>query len=114
MDPKLKELEAKIGKVPKIFKDLKELSPEMFSMIEAIDQMVWADGALSRKEKKIIAIAVAAALRDSHAVRAQTAGASNLGVSKDEIEEALRVTFLLAGMPAYVYGRTALDDLVKD
>jgi 4-carboxymuconolactone decarboxylase len=114
MDPKLMELEKKIGKVPKIFKELKELSPEMYGMVEALDQMIWADGVLSRKDKKILAIAIAAALRDQHAVKAQLAGASNLGVTKDEIEEALRVTFLLAGMPAYVYGRTALDEIMKE
>ena len=56
---------------------------------------------------------LAAALRDRHAVRAQAAGASNLGVDYDEMEEALRVTFLLAGMPAYTYGRTAIDDFMK-
>lgn len=114
MDQKLKDLEKKIGKVPKIFQELKELSPEMYGMVEALDQMIWADGTLTRKDKKLIAIAVAAALRDRHAVKAQMAGASNLGVTKDEIEEALRVTFILAGMPAYMYGRTALDDLVNE
>jgi alkylhydroperoxidase/carboxymuconolactone decarboxylase family protein YurZ len=38
------------------------------------------------------------------------AGAANLGVSKEEIEEGLRVAFLLAGMPAYVHGKTALEE----
>jgi alkylhydroperoxidase/carboxymuconolactone decarboxylase family protein YurZ len=56
---------------------------------------------------------VAAALRDRHAVRAQAAGADKLGVEFEDVAEALRVTFLLAGMPAYVYGRTAIEDLMK-
>ncbi|HOV67758.1 MAG TPA: carboxymuconolactone decarboxylase family protein, partial [Methanoregulaceae archaeon] len=30
-----------------------------------------------------------------------------------EIEEALRVTFLLAGMPAYVHGRAAAEEYYK-
>ena len=29
------------------------------------------------------------------------------------VEEAIRVTFLLSGMPAYVYGRAQMDELVK-
>jgi alkylhydroperoxidase/carboxymuconolactone decarboxylase family protein YurZ len=33
-------------------------------------------------------------------------------VAPEEIEEALRVTFLLSGMPAYVYGRTAMEDIM--
>jgi len=42
------------------------------------------------------------------------AGAANLGVSKEEIEEGLRVAFLLAGIPAYVHGKTALEEYVGE
>ena len=106
-------LEKKIGKVPKFFKELTTKEPEMFNMVMRFEQHIWDDGELSKKTKKIIAIAIAAALRDQHAVRAQIAGASNLGVTKREVEEALRVTFLLSGMPAYVYGKAQLDDIMK-
>ena len=74
---------------------------------------IWDDGKISKKTKKLIAIAIAAALRDQHAVRAQLMGAANLGVTKAEVEEALRVTFLLSGMPAYVYGKAQLDEVMK-
>jgi 4-carboxymuconolactone decarboxylase len=113
MEQKMKKLEEKIGKVPKIFQELKELDPELYASVMGLDQMIWADGALSRQTKKLIAIAVAAALRDRHAVRAQMAGASNLGVTMEEVDEALRVTFLLSGMPAYVYGKTAAEELLR-
>lgn len=108
-----KKLEEKIGKIPPvIFKELKETDPpDLYGKVMGLDQVIWADGALSRQTKKVIAIAIAAALRDGHAVRAQMAGAANLGVSKEEIEEGLRVAFLLAGgMPAYVHGKTALEE----
>ncbi|HTY52494.1 MAG TPA: carboxymuconolactone decarboxylase family protein [Methanomicrobiales archaeon] len=108
----MKELEKKIGKVPVFFVELMKTQPDMHEAILAFDQHIWDDGALSRKTKKILAIAIAAALRDQHAVKAQLAGAKRLGVSPDEIEEALRVTFLLSGMPAYVYGRAAMDDIM--
>ncbi len=110
---KLRSLETKIGKVPKFFKELTTKEPEMFNLVMRFEQHIWDDGKLSRKTKKLIAIAIAAALRDQHAVRAQLAGAKNLGVTKAEIEEALRVTFLLSGMPAYVYGKAQLDDVMK-
>ena len=109
----MKELEKKIGKVPVFFKEMMKTAPDMHGMVLAFDQHVWDDGLLSRKTKKILAIAIAAALRDQHAVRAQLAGAKNLGVSKGEIEEALRVTFLLSGMPAYVYGKAAMEEIMK-
>jgi len=109
----LRSLEKKIGKVPKFFKELTTKEPEMFNLVMRFEQHIWDDGKLSRKTKKLIAIAIAAALRDQHAVRAQLAGAANLGVTKGEVEEALRVTFLLSGMPAYVYGKAQLDEVMK-
>ncbi|MDD3976766.1 carboxymuconolactone decarboxylase family protein [Methanomicrobium antiquum] len=107
------ELGKKIGKVPVIFKELEKTDPLMHEKILAFDHLVWDDGALTRQQKKIIAIAIAAALRDEHAVYAQIAGAKNLGVKKEEIDEGLRVAFLLAGMPAYVYGKTKLEEAYK-
>jgi 4-carboxymuconolactone decarboxylase len=109
----LKGLEKKIGKVPKFFKELTTNEPEMFNLVMRFEEHIWDDGEVSKKTKKLIAIAIAAALRDQHAVRAQLAGAKNLGVTKGEIEEALRVTFLLSGMPAYVYGKAQLDEVMK-
>ena len=109
----MRELEKKIGKVPVFFRELMKTQPDMHGAVIAFDQHIWDDGALSRKSKKIIAIAIAAALRDQHAVKAQLAGAKRLGVTPDEIEEALRVTFLLSGMPAYVYGRAAMEETMK-
>jgi len=110
----IKDLEKKIGKVPKFFKELTVNDPKMFEMVMKLEGHVWDDGALSRKTKKLIAIAIAASLRDQHATRAQLAGAANLGVTKTEVEEALRVAFLLAGMPAYVYGKAQLDEVMKE
>jgi len=111
-DKKLQDLEKKIGKVPKFFRELTTKEPEMFNLVMRFEQHIWDDGKLSKKTKKLIAIAIAAALRDQHAVRAQLAGAKNLGVTKAEVEEALRVTFLLSGMPAYVYGKAQLDEVM--
>jgi 4-carboxymuconolactone decarboxylase len=110
----MKDLERMIGKVPKFFKELTVNDPQMYEMVMKLEGHIWDDGALTKKTKKLIAIAIAASMRDQHATRAQLAGAANLGVTKAEIEEALRVTFLLAGMPAYVYGKAQLDEIIKE
>ncbi|MDD1676470.1 MAG: carboxymuconolactone decarboxylase family protein [Methanomicrobiales archaeon] len=112
-DKEQNALEEKIGKIPKFFRGLQVSGPEMYDTVMKLDQTIWADGAISKQTKKLIAIAIAAALRDQHAVHAQLAGAAKLGVTKEEVEEALRVTFLLSGMPAYVYGKAALDEIMK-
>ncbi|MGB8220261.1 MAG: carboxymuconolactone decarboxylase family protein [Methanoregula sp.] len=112
-EKELKSLGKKIGKVPKFFKELTINDPEMYNLVIKMEDHIWDDGKLTRKTKKLIAIAIAAALRDQHAVHAQLIGAANLGVTKAEVEEALRVTFLLSGMPAYVYGKAQLDEVMK-
>jgi 4-carboxymuconolactone decarboxylase len=114
MPEDIKDLERMIGTVPKFFKELTVKDPKMYEMVMKLEGHIWDDGALTRKTKKLIAIAIAASLRDQHAVHAQLIGASKLGISKDEVEEALRVAFLLAGMPAYVYGKTQLDEVMKE
>ena len=105
------DLEKNIGHVPKVFKSLADSNPKMHDAILEMDNFVWADGALSRKQKKLIAVSIAAALRDTHAVRAQLAGAKVLGITLDEVDEALRVAFMLSGMPAYTQGRSAAEDV---
>ena len=59
-----------------------EKDPEMFKLVMKFEQHIWDDGALSRKTKKLIAIAIAAALRDQHAVYAQMGGAAEAGRHK--------------------------------
>jgi 4-carboxymuconolactone decarboxylase len=113
MTKDMDDLEKKIGKVPKFFRELTDKDPVMFDMVMKLEGHIWDDGALTRKTKKLIAIAIAASLRDQHAVHAQLIGAESLGVTKKEVEEALRVAFLLAGMPAYVYGKAQLDEVMK-
>ena len=114
MKEDMKDLERMIGKVPRFFKELTVNDPKMYELVMKLESHIWDDGALTRKTKKLIAIAIAASMRDQHATHAQLIGAANLGISKKEVEEALRVAFLLAGMPAYVYGKTQLDEVMKE
>jgi alkylhydroperoxidase/carboxymuconolactone decarboxylase family protein YurZ len=104
---KMDELERNIGHVPVFFRQLAETDPAMHEAVLKLDNYIWADGALTRKTKKLLAISIAAAMRDEHALYAQLQGAKQLGVTLDEVDEALRVAFMLAGMPSYVYGKQA-------
>jgi len=109
----MKELEKNIGHVPIFFRGLAESDPAMHEAILKLDNYIWSDGVLSRKQKKLMAIAIAAAMRDDHALHAQMQGAKKLGVTMEEVEEALRVAFMLAGMPSYVYGKTEAAEIFK-
>lgn len=109
----MNELEHNIGHVPVFFKNLAETDPSMHEAVLKLDNYIWADGVLSRKTKKLLAISIAAAMRDKHALHAQLQGAKKLGVTIEEVDEALRVTFMLAGMPSYVYGKQAATEIFK-
>ena len=106
-----RNIEKNIGHIPVFFRQLAQTSPVMHDTIMELDSYIWSDGELSRTEKKLIAISIAAAMRDEHAVHAQIQGAKKLGITLAEIDEALRVAFLLAGMPAYVTGKTAAEEI---
>ncbi|MDO5844415.1 MAG: carboxymuconolactone decarboxylase family protein [Methanocorpusculum sp.] len=113
MNAKEKELEEKIGHVPVFFRELASSDPQMHEAVLKIDNYVWADGKISRKNKKLMAIAIASALRDDNALKAQLAGAKKLGLTIEEVDEALRVAFMLSGMPAYVHGKYAANETFK-
>ena len=109
----MKELEHNIGHVPVFFKELAETDPLIHEAVLKLDNYIWSDGSLTRKEKKLIAIGIAAAMRDDHALRAQLAGAKMVGVALEEVEEALRVSYMLAGMPSYVHGKYVAKDVFQ-
>ena len=75
----MKELEKKhrVHVLPVFFRGLTESDPSMYDAILKLDNYIWADGALSLKHKKLMAIAIAAAMRDDHALHAQMQGARN-------------------------------------
>jgi len=107
------KLEKNIGHIPVFFKELAGTNKEMHDAVLKLDNYIWSDGELSRQEKKLIAVSIAAALRDDHALAAQLQGAKNLGITLNQIDEALRVTFMLSGMPAYVAGKTAAERIYR-
>ena len=44
MEKKIKDLEKKIGKVPRFFKELCDKDPEMFEMVMKLEDHIWDDG----------------------------------------------------------------------
>ena len=64
---------------------------------------------LDYKTQKLIAIGIAAAASDDRAVKKQIlSGMAELGITRDEVVDVLRVVLLLAGKPAFTKGMNAL------
>jgi alkylhydroperoxidase/carboxymuconolactone decarboxylase family protein YurZ len=74
---------------------LRKLDPEFMKHLEETDALVYADGALPRKVKLLMAMAFDAAEGAAGGVRALAEQAMKAGATKEEIAETLRVAFHL-------------------
>ncbi|MGZ7070614.1 MAG: carboxymuconolactone decarboxylase family protein, partial [Methanobacterium sp.] len=80
--------------MPNIKKDY----PELYEAIVGLNNATYSGKVLDYKTQKIIAIAVNAAASDDRAIRKQMlSGMKELGITKDEIMDALKVVLLTAG-----------------
>jgi len=74
-----------------------------------LHQAAMADGALSLKQKELIALAIGIARQCSDCIGFHTQAAIKAGASKAEIAETVTVSMMMGGGPAYMYGARALE-----
>lgn len=91
---------------------MKKLDPEFMKHIDATDALVYADGALPRKIKLLMAMAFDAAEGAAGGVRALAEQAMKAGATKEEIAESLRVAFHLSGVGSLYAASFGLKDLL--
>ncbi|HUT08260.1 MAG TPA: carboxymuconolactone decarboxylase family protein, partial [Candidatus Latescibacteria bacterium] len=77
---------------------MRKLDPEFMKHVEDTDALVYAEGALPRRVKLLMAMAFDAANGAPGGVRALAEMALQAGATKQEIAEALRVAFHLSGV----------------
>ena len=75
---------------------------------------MFAEGALSKKVKHLVATAVAHALQCSYCIDAHTRSSHGSGATREEILEAIHVAAVIRGGSALVHGVQALDALEED
>lgn len=107
------ELKEFLGYVPKVFPMIKDQDPRLFEILKDLDKEIWDDGVLSKKVKKLIGVAVLASQRQEEGIKAQIKGALNLGLSKEEIYEALKVVLITSGMPGFALGNRILKEITE-
>jgi AhpD family alkylhydroperoxidase len=101
MRTELNELAAKLRK------DI----PDAMSGFAALHKAAFADGAVSRKTKELIAVAIAVAGHCDGCIAYHVYGAIKAGATRQELTEAIGVAILMGGGPAMVYGCEALAAL---
>ena len=89
------------------------LQPELWNKFMEYYGAVFADGALTSREKSLIALAVAAAVQCPYCIDAYTNTCLQMGCSEAEIAEAFHVTTAIRGGAALAHGVQALN-VIKD
>ncbi|AFD00278.1 putative 4-carboxymuconolactone decarboxylase [Methanocella conradii HZ254] len=98
----------KTGFVPQLLESIKDTDPEMFETISRLDDVILKDGALSEKQKRIIAMCLSAQQQCSKCVDTHAKAALYLGATKQEIMEALFVCLLVGGAPCLSAARRTI------
>jgi alkylhydroperoxidase/carboxymuconolactone decarboxylase family protein YurZ len=95
-------------------KTMMKLDPKLFENLKATEELVYADGALPRKIKLLIAMSFDAAHGAIGGVSSLAAQAVKAGATKEEIAEALRVAYLLSGVGTLYIASQGLKELFPE
>ena len=96
---------------PEIAARRKELAPEIHDAFEAFGRVVFAEGALPKKTKQLVAVAVAHTTQCPYCIRGHTQLAARKGASPREIMEAIWVAAEMRAGAAYAHSTLALHAL---
>jgi alkylhydroperoxidase/carboxymuconolactone decarboxylase family protein YurZ len=88
-----------------------KLDPELLSHVEDSGEFAFADGALPRKYKLLIAMAFDASYGAVNGVKSLAEQAIDAGATQEEIMEALRVAQHLSGVGCVYTAGQALKEL---
>lgn len=88
-----------------------KVDPGLVERMRSDDDWAFADGALSRKTKLLIALAYDAAHGADNGVRSLARQALEAGATRQEIGEALRVAFVLSGVGSVYTASQGLKEL---
>ena len=88
---------------------LRQAIPEVYNGFKDLHSAAMAEGALPTKVKELIALTLSVGAQCDGCIAAHARGAARAGATKEEVAEAIGVTFLMQGGPATVYGPRAFD-----
>jgi AhpD family alkylhydroperoxidase len=92
--------------------DLRKLRqdiPETMKAFSALAQAATRDGALDKKTKELIALAIGIATRCDGCIGFHTEALIRLGVTRQEFQEALGMAVYMGGGPSLMYAADAIS-----
>ncbi len=91
----------------------RELAPEVDKAFQEFSKAAFADGALPRKVKQLIAVAVAHTTQCPYCIRGHTLGALRDGATEREIMEAIWVAAEMRAGGAFAHAAIALEAMAE-
>jgi len=95
------------------FPDIGQGSPELAEKFFSWYGAVFADGALSAREKSLIALAVAHAVQCAYCIDAYSKDALEKGSDLEQMTEAIHVASAIRGGASLVHGTQMLEHVQK-
>jgi len=90
-------------------RELRKMIPDVYAGFAQMSRASLTSGALDRKTKELIALAIGIVAGCDGCIASHAQGAVRAGATKEEAAEAIGVTFLMHGGPATIYGARAYD-----
>ena len=90
-------------------RELRQAIPEVYKGFAALSGAAFADGAIDRKTKELIALAIGVVEGCDGCVASHAQAAARAGATDQEAAEAIGVTFLMHGGPATIHGARAFE-----
>ena len=87
----------------------KQLAPGIHDAFHEFSRQVFAEGALDRKTKQLIAVAVAHVTQCPYCIEGHTKAALRRGATEDELMEAIWVAAEMRAGGAYAHSALALE-----
>jgi AhpD family alkylhydroperoxidase len=91
----------------------RELAPVTAAAFHNFSEAVFADGAVPRKTKHIIAVAIAHVTQCPYCIRGHTRAALRDGLSRKEVMEAIWVAAEMRAGAAFAHSIIAIDEMDK-
>jgi AhpD family alkylhydroperoxidase len=92
----------------KQLKTLKELAPAEFQGFVELDKIVGRDGAIPRKYRELMALAVACTTQCPYCLDVHTRNAKKAGATREEVAEAAFISAALRAGAAVTHGALAM------
>ncbi|MGW2662876.1 carboxymuconolactone decarboxylase family protein [Nocardia tengchongensis] len=100
---------AVLSELSPLHRELRRAIPEVYKGFGELSKAAFAPGALDRKTKELIALAIGVVEGCDGCIASHGQAAARAGATRQEAAEAIGVTFLMHGGPATIHGARAYE-----